>query len=87
MVMALEEILMTETTKKSIMSCPSFLTLPSWATFYYYTQSRESLITLYEELLDDGFRCLEQPHEVLCGASFCAKLMDKAGHHLLLRSK
>lgn len=78
---------MIETTKNAILSCPSFLAEPSWATFFYYAQNRESLIALYESLLDEGFHCVEQPHEVLCGASFTAKLVDAQGRHILLRSK
>jgi hypothetical protein len=74
-------------TKNTLLSCPSFIDLPSWATFFYYASSRDSLIALYESLLDDGFHCLEQPHEVLCGASFIAKLVDQKGRHILLRSK
>lgn len=62
-----------------------FLQTPIWGEFFYYAKDRETLMDLYEAFLDNGFRSLEQPHETQAEA-FVAKVMDKDGKIILLRS-
>ena len=64
----------------------AFLETPSWGEFFYYAKDRETLMDLFDYLLDEGFTCIEQPHEYGCDI-FVAKLVDTSGRHILLRSK
>lgn len=61
------------------------LKTPAWGTFFYFANSREALITIYERFLDAGFTTLEQPH-ALDSETYIAHLMDHEGHEVLLRS-
>jgi hypothetical protein len=62
----------------------AFLATPVWGEFFYYAKDRESLMDLYEALMDQGFRSVAQPHMVGPDA-FVAKLIDPKGRHIFLR--
>jgi hypothetical protein len=76
----------SNSTVDALLHCPDFLMTPPWGEYFYYLESRETLINLYEGLIDAGFHLIEQPHEVFSG-SYVAKLKDRAGREILLRSK
>ncbi|MCI2069556.1 MAG: hypothetical protein LKJ88_08385 [Bacilli bacterium] len=83
------ESIMTSTNRAkalNIIRSKEFLKTPSWATFFYYVQERETLMDFYDFLLDEGFISLEQPHEVT-STNFNAKLMDHKGRLIVLRSE
>jgi hypothetical protein len=70
---------------KRLFPSQAFRETPRWGEFFYYAKDRETLMDLYDYLLDEGFSSLEQPHEN--GSSiFVAKLMDSKGRIVLLRS-
>jgi hypothetical protein len=69
-----------------MLNSKDFLEIPKWAEFIYDAKDNETLIGFYEYLLDDGFRSLEQPHYNYADV-FVAKMMDKKGRIILLRSK
>jgi hypothetical protein len=68
-----------------LISSSSFLKTPSWSTFFYYAKDRESLMEMYDIMMDEGFTSLEQPHS-LGEDIFLAKLVDQKGRHIILRS-
>ena len=72
--------------KFAFITSKSFLETPSWGEFFYYASSRESLMNLYDGLMDKGFRSIEQPHEI-AEDIFVAKFMDQDGREILLRSR
>jgi hypothetical protein len=72
--------------KFAFITSPSFLKTPSWGEFFYYASSRESLMDIYDGLLDRGFHSVEQPHEIAADI-FVAKMMDPEGREILLRSR